>query len=167
MFRLIIKKITILFCVNFIFSISFSQSIPQVDIKKLSGENFNTKDLYNDGKPMIISFWATWCAPCKKELNAIAEVYEDWQAETGVKLIAISIDDSRNTQKVAPYVNTQEWEYEVYLDPNGDFKRALNVNTVPHTFLIDGSGSIVWQHNSYAPGNEDELFIKIKEIANP
>jgi cytochrome c biogenesis protein CcmG/thiol:disulfide interchange protein DsbE len=147
-----------------IFFIATQAQLPAVDVKTMSGETFNTKDIANDGKPIVISFWATWCAPCKKELVNIAEVYEEWQKETGVKLIAISIDDTRNMQKVAPYVNTQEWTYEVYLDPNGDFKRAMNVNTVPHTFLIDGSGNIVWQHTSYNPGDEEELLLKIKEL---
>lgn len=157
-------KITLFFCFGLLFFGQAQQSLPSVNVKTLSGETFNTKDISNNGNPIVISFWATWCAPCKKELVAIAEVYEEWQKETGVKLIAISIDDARNMQKVAPYVNTQEWIYDVYLDPNGDFKRAMNVNTVPHTFLIDGTGNIVWQHTSYTPGSEDELFEKIKAL---
>jgi thiol-disulfide isomerase/thioredoxin len=116
------------------------------------------------GKVLVVNFWATWCAPCKRELNAIAEVYEDWQAKTGVKLLAISIDDSRSMNRVAPYVNGQGWEYEVYLDPNGDLKRAMNVQNVPHTFLLDGSGKVVWQHNVYNPGDENELYAKVKEL---
>jgi len=139
--------------------------IPAVDVKKVAGENFNTADLNNDGKPMIISFWATWCKPCVQELNTIAEEYEEWQKETGVKLIAISTDDSRNSARVAPFVNARSWEYEVYLDPNGDFKRALNVNNIPHTFLVNGKGEIVWQHNSYTPGDEEELYQLLKKTA--
>ncbi|MCB0784245.1 MAG: TlpA family protein disulfide reductase, partial [Flavobacteriales bacterium] len=104
-------------------------------------------------------------APCKRELNTIAEVYDDWKDETGVKLIAISIDDARSMARVAPYVNGQDWDYEVYLDPNGDFKRAMNVNNVPHTFLVDGSGTIVWQHNNYSAGDEAELLEKVREVA--
>ncbi|GAB4377897.1 MAG: hypothetical protein Kow0075_07160 [Salibacteraceae bacterium] len=141
------------------------RSIPPVDVKTLDNTTFNTGNISNDGKPIIISFWATWCSPCKRELNAIAEVYEDWQEETGVKLIAISIDDARNMRKVKPYVNGQGWEYEVYIDANADFKRAMNVNNVPHTFLIDGNGYIVWQHNSYAPGDEDELYALVQKLA--
>lgn len=142
-----------------------NNAVPAVDVQKLDGSTFNTGKIENDGKPVIINFWATWCSPCKRELNNIAEMYEEWQDETGVKIIAISIDDARNMAKVAPYVNGKGWEYEVYIDPNGDFKRALGVNNVPHTFLVDGDGNIVWQHNSYSEGDEYELFELVQKLA--
>ena len=143
-----------------------SKTVPAVDIKKLNGTTFNKKNIENDGKPIIINFWATWCSPCKRELNNIAEVYEDWVEETGVKLIAVSIDDTRNMAKVAHYVNGKGWEYDVYIDPNGDFKRSLGVNNIPHTFLVDGKGNIVWQHNSYSEGDEDELLELVEKLSN-
>ena len=115
---------------------------------------------------MVMSFWATWCKPCKKELNAIAEVYDDWQDETGVKLIAISIDDSRSMSKVAPYVNSSDWDYEIYLDQNSDLKRAMGVSTVPHTFLINGDGKIVWNHKGYIDGDEEKLFEEIQNLVS-
>lgn len=163
------KKTFLLIAFAVFVNISFSQDkareIPSVIIKNISGESFNTADIKNDGKPIIISFWATWCSPCKRELNNIAEIYDEWQEETGVKLIAISIDDARNAQKVRPYVNGQSWEYEVYIDSNHDFKRAMNVNNVPHTFLINNKGEIVWQHNSYSEGDELELYEHVKKLA--
>jgi len=138
--------------------------LPAVDVKTLDGKTFSTGDIDNDGKPVIISFWATWCKPCVLELSTIAETYDEWQEETGVKLIAISIDDARNTSKVQPLVNGKDWDYEVYLDPNGDLKRAMNVNTVPHTFLLNGNKEVVYQHNSYAPGDEQHLYDKVKAL---
>ncbi|NUM49772.1 MAG: TlpA family protein disulfide reductase [Flavobacteriales bacterium] len=162
------KKIVCTFCVVISSVGLFAQNgrgIPEAEVKDLKGSSFNTKNLSNEGKPMVINFWATWCTPCKKELNNIAEVYDEWQEETGVKIVAVSIDDTRNMSKVAPYVNSKSWEYEVYLDPNGDFKRALNVNNVPHTFLINGKGEIVWQHNSYSEGDEHELYELIKKLS--
>lgn len=137
--------------------------LPSAVVKTLDGSSIDTKDFDNDGKPMIISFWATWCKPCVLELNTIMDEYADWQEETGVKLIAISIDDARNTAKVAPFVNGKGWDYEVYLDPNGDFKRVMNVNTVPHTFVLNGENQVVWSHNAYAPGDEEHLYEIVKE----
>ncbi len=140
-------------------------TIPAVNVKSTEGLTVSTASFSNDGKPIIISFWATWCKPCLKELKAISEDYEEWQDSTGVKLIAISIDDARNSSRVLPVVNTFGWEFEVYLDKNQDFKRAMNVNNVPHTFLINGEGKIVYQHTSYTEGDEVELYEKVKKIA--
>jgi peroxiredoxin len=144
----------------------FAQSdIPQVTIKTLDGKNFSTSEITNDGKPVILSFWALWCKPCQKELDAFNENYADWQEETGVKIYAVSIDDSRSTARVMPLVNGKAWEFDVLLDPNSDLKRAMNVNMIPHTFLLDGDGKIVAQHTSYFEGAEYELYEKVKEIA--
>ena len=147
-------------------TISFAQikNLPNVDVKKIDGSSFNFKNIDNNGNPIVISFWATWCKPCTKELNNIAELYEDWKDETNVKLVAVSIDDRRSQSKVAPYVNSSGWEYEIYIDPNSDLKRSMGVSTVPHTFLLDKNKQIIWQHRGYVEGDEDELFDEILKL---
>ena len=142
--------------------LSYSQ-LPNVVVKDLNGNPINLSEL-KLGHPIIISFWATWCAPCKRELNTIHEVYEEWQSETGVELIAISIDDQKTINSVPVYVNGKGWEYIVLMDPNGDIKRAMGVNNVPHTFLIDKNGNIVYSHNNYAPGDEEKLYLEVKKL---
>jgi len=150
----------------FLTIVSFGQKpqIPAVQIKTVDGKPFNTSEISNDG-PIIIDFWATWCKPCVLELNTIAEDYEDLVEETGVKIYAVSIDNSRTSSRVAPFVNTNEWEYEVLLDPNSDFKRAMNVVNVPHVFILNKKGEIVQQHTSYSPGDEEHLFELIRKLA--
>lgn len=154
---------TVLFALSLSISVSAQAKIPAVEIQDMEFSSFNTADLHNDGKPFIIDFWATWCAPCKAELNAISDEWPDWE-ETGVKIFAISIDNSRTVNTVPSYVYGQDWPFTVLLDVNSEFRRAMNVNNVPHVFLCDGNGKVVWQHNSYSPGDEEELLELVKKL---
>ena len=159
------KKIIASIITALIFTVSFGQNdLPDVKLKTLTGDEirFNTLGKNND-TILIVSLWATWCVPCIQELEAISEQYDDRQKETPFKLIAISIDDSRTAQRVKPFVKGRGWPFEIYLDINSDLKRALNINDVPHVFIIK-NGKIVYQHNGYVAGNEEELFEKMKTL---
>jgi cytochrome c biogenesis protein CcmG/thiol:disulfide interchange protein DsbE len=166
------RKLLLVVTVSLISNLSIAQStatktdVGHTIVKTLEGTDFNTADITNDGKPFIIDFWATWCKPCVAELDAINENYKQWQEETGIKVFAVSIDDSRSMSRVGPYVAGKGWDYTILLDPNGDFKRAMNVNSVPHTFLFDGNGKLVAQHNNYSAGDEDNLYEEIKKLSS-
>jgi thiol-disulfide isomerase/thioredoxin len=141
-----------------------AQRLPQIEVKTLGGTKVPIASLHQMGKPTIVSFWATWCKPCINELNSLAERYDELQEELGVTLVAVSIDDSRTSPKVGPFVAGQGWDYTVVLDPNSDLRRAMGVNNVPHTFLLNGAGEIVWQVNKYVPGEEEVLISEIRKL---
>lgn len=145
-------------------SVSAFAELPSVQLKDINGKRVDTAKLDNDGKPYIISFFATWCKPCLRELDAINEQYVDWQDETGMKLVAVSIDKAQDESKVKPLVNSKGYEYEVLLDPNGDFKRAMGVNMVPTVFVIDGNNNIVETRTQYTDGSEEHLIEAIREL---
>jgi len=164
------KKISVLLLLLVVSSAIHAQNVftykklPSVNIKDMKGQPFSTDSITNNGKPIIVSFWATWCKPCVRELTTISDVYDDWVKETVVKLVAVSIDDSRSVPLVAPMINGKGWEYQVLLDPNSDFKRAMNVVTVPQTFLLNGKGEVVWQHTTFAEGDELELINLVRKL---
>ncbi len=159
-----IMKKFLLAVVALFLSVSAFAELPSVQLKDINGKRVDTAKLDNDGKPYIISFFATWCKPCLRELDAVNEVYPDWQDETGMKLIAVSIDKAQDESKVKPLVNSKGYEYEVLLDPNGDFKRAMGVNMVPTVFIIDGNNNVVDTRTQYTDGSESHLIEKIREL---
>jgi len=141
------------------------KKMPNVKVKDINGKEVDVAAISNDGKPMVFMFWATWCGPCIKELNSVADLYEDWQDETGVKIYAVTIDDSRASSRIKPFVEGKRWEYEILLDPNQELMRAVGFSNPPFTALVNGDGDIVWTHNSYIDGDEYELEEKLKEIS--
>ena len=158
------RKLLLLFFI--VLGAQYTQAqLPKITLKDINGKSVRTDTLSNGGKPFIIDFFATWCKPCNRELDAIHEVYADWQEETGVKIYAVSIDQAQNINKVKPLVDNHGWEYEVLLDPNGDLKRALGIQMIPYVLIVDGKGNIVYKHNGYTDGAEEELIEKVRELS--
>lgn len=142
----------------------FAQSLPSANVKTLQGQVINVQELGKTGKITVISFWATWCSPCKKELDAIKDYYPEWQEKYGMELVAISVDDARTAAKIPAMVEEKGWEYRMLHDANKEFQQTANVSSVPYTILLDQSGNIVFEHIGYSPGDELELEEQIKAI---
>lgn len=144
---------------------SDKKTLPSVSLRTVDGEQINTGSLGIKG-PIIITFWASWCPTCKRELGTLNELYTDWKDETGVTIVAVSVDDEKTKNNVPTLVDASGWEFLVLMDSNSDFKRAMGVNNTPHTFLINENGEIVYSRNNYAPGDEDLLYealVKLKK----
>jgi len=141
------------------------QTMPEIILKNVNGKNVNTADFSKNGKITIISFWATWCTPCKKELTNINDnMLTDWKAKYDVVMVAVCTDDSKNLLKVKPFVDGQSWDFDCLLDVNKDLQHALNALLIPFTVLIDKNGKIVYTHTGYNEGDEFILEEKIKAL---
>lgn len=142
-----------------------SKTLPDATVKTLDGKSVQIKSYVGKGKITILSFWATWCAPCKREMDAISEVYGDWKKDYDVQFLAVTIDTQRDLPKVKPMVTTKGWPYIFLSDAANQLKTALNFQTIPQTYLIDQKGNIVYEHTGYNPGDELDLEEKIKALA--
>lgn len=139
--------------------------VPSVTVENSKGESVNTSSLLKYKTPVIISFWSTSCKPCIRELDAIYDALPDWLEEVEFKVVAVSTDDSRQLAKAKSFAEGRGWgeDFTLLFDKNQDFMRAMNVPVVPHVFVLDASGKIVFSHNSYVQGGEAELFEAVKK----
>lgn len=132
-------------------------TVPSATLKTMEGQSVDLADYVGQGHPVIVSLWATWCKPCLQELDAIAEIYSEWQEEWQVELLAISVDDPRQAAKIAPLVSTRQWPYRILHDAGQQLRRSLQYNSIPQVYLLDAQGRIVYEHAGYTPGSEYEL----------
>jgi len=148
------------------FAASAQKTIPSVNVKTLDGQTVNLQEYAKkSGKIIIIDFWATWCSPCKKELDTVAEYYEEWQEAYDVELLAITIDNQRALPKVPGIVESKGWEYTIFAGNEETMRNAFNFQTIPQTLVADKKGNIVFEHNGYVPGDEKELEKAVRKAA--
>ena len=142
--------------------VSAMAQLPSAKLKNALGKSVNATSISNDGKPFIVSFFATWCPPCMNELATISKVYDDWRKQTGVKIFSVSVDQAIDEAKVYALFERSNYSYELLLDQNGEFAQAMKVSSIPHMFLFDGNGKLVYTHVGFSNGDEAELLEKIK-----
>tara|TARA_B100000886_G_scaffold320572_1_gene262140 strand:- start:2038 stop:2526 length:489 start_codon:yes stop_codon:yes gene_type:complete len=153
-----LKKIIISCILSLLSFNSNSQKyIPDISLKTINSESVKSLELINQNGFTIISFWATWCIPCINELDAINEVISDWNEKENIKVLAISTDDPRSIKRVRPMLNGKDWDFEVILDSNQQFKRAMGVVGIPNT-IVTYKSEIIHRRIGYTPGEEMDLY---------
>ena len=155
-------------CGLFVLTTAFNgptKAFPSVEVKTLTGKKVDITEYLGNDKITIVSFWATWCSPCKRELDAFSEFYEDWKDEYNVEILAVTIDDARTLAKVPGMVESKGWEFVVLTDAAQNTLKALSFQTIPQTFLVDQKGEIVYTHSGYTPGDEYEMEDYIQKLA--
>ncbi|MCF8449488.1 MAG: TlpA family protein disulfide reductase [Taibaiella sp.] len=143
-----------------------AQELPTTQVKEVtSGKKVPFSQTIEKGKITVVSFWATWCVPCKKEIKNISLKLDDWKKEVDFNYMTVSIDEARAEGLVRTYGISQGWKFPYFLDANSDLKRSLNFQSVPFTIIVDKEGKIAWKHIGYEEGGENEVIAKVKELA--
>ena len=158
------------FALVFSFSLTASAQeeraeMPDVELKTMDGQTVKLKDYIKEGELTYVTFWATWCSPCKKELDDMIDLHEEWKTKYNMNIVAVSVDDQRTTSKVKGTVDAKGWEYQVLCDPNQLCYQKLNFQSVPQSFLIDKNGKIAQSHTGYKDGDLYELEKHLEELS--
>ncbi len=160
----IMKKLILILVLTFSVPFFAQHQMPNVALKNLKGEIVNSNlDFQKKDVLYVYSFWATWCAPCVQELDAISDVYGDWKSKINIEVIAVSVDDARTEKRVKPLVNGKGWEYTILLDTNQELKRSLSIANVPYIVVVKNN-QIVHIQNGHSAGGEMEFFEKLKSL---
>ena len=158
------KKLLLSLTLILVAGVAMAQ-VPSVKVENGKGEAVDTADLVDGKTPIIISFWATTCKPCIRELDAINDAYPDWIEEADFRVVAVSTDDSRFSSQARALVEGHGWsDFTVLYDKNQALMRAMNVTLTPQVFVVDKNGKIVYSHTGYSPGNEEELIEAIMKL---
>ena len=154
------KKTVFILGLIFVSSIlSQNKIIPNIDVKLITGKTIKISSILKDG-PILINFWATWCAPCKKEMRYLSRFQKKYDNFT---VLSISEDKTRSFSRVKSFIRSNNYNFIVGLDPNGILFRQLGAQVVPTNILIDTDRTILWQHQGYLPGDEKIIESEIKK----
>lgn len=142
-----------------------AQAAPDFQLKDIQSKPVRLSTV-NQGKGVVMNFWATWCIPCRDEMSALTSLYDHY-SEQSISFLAVSVDDQKSAAKVRPYVKSRQYPFTILLDTDNAVKRLYQVNVIPTTVLIDSNGKIVWFHTGYRKGDEKELEQEIQKLLAP
>ena len=142
--------------------VEIENKLPKMSLKMLNGKSTNVYSFLEDG-PILINFWATWCAPCIKEMKYL-DKYNKKYAESGFQIVSINTDTPRSLSKVKSFVKSRKYSFEVLTDPKSEFIRKAGGKVLPYLLLVNTDGTIFRRHMGYSPGDEITLEKEIGEL---
>lgn len=130
------------------------------NLKTLEGANIQLKDILSTEGTILI-FWSTNSTHSCNNLENLQDSWVENVKSYGVNLVAICVNNPGKWEIVKPYVAGKDWEFDTYIDINGNLKRALGVTTTPYTILLDGDQNIKCRYPGYCSGDENQICEKI------
>ena len=136
--------------------------LPDLSVRLLDGKKVRLSALLEEG-PLLVSFWATWCAPCKKEMIFLEEFHQKYN-ENSFRVLAISTDSPKSMSKVKSYIRAKKHTFLVGIDPNQDIAKKMNALLMPTTLILNKDRKVSWYHQGFIPGDEKEIEAQIRAV---
>ena len=136
--------------------------LPDLSVRLLDGKQVRLSALLEEG-PLLVSFWATWCAPCKKEMIFLEEFHQKYN-ENSFRVLAISTDSPKSMSKVKSYIRAKKYTFLVGIDPNQEIAKKMNVLLMPTTLILNKDRKVSWYHQGFIPGDEKEIEAQIRAV---
>ena len=136
--------------------------LPDLSVKLLDGKQVRLSVLLEEG-PLLVSFWATWCAPCKKEMIFLEEFHQKY-SENSFRVLAISTDSPKSMSKVKSYIRAKKYTFLVGIDPNQEIAKKMNALLMPTTLILNKDRKVSWYHQGFIPGDEKEIEAQIRAV---
>ncbi len=152
-------KIFIFFLLlTFSFSLPLHAQIPELEVvEDTMGITRQLSEYLESDKNYIISFWATWCAPCKREYDAWKEYASEWAENHQVEILAVSIDIESSIDRGMEIWATKEWKGQLLFADQNSAQTAFDFALIPQYFLYDTERNIVYEGSGYATGDAEAL----------
>ena len=136
--------------------------LPDLSVRLLDGKQVRLSALLEEG-PLLVSFWATWCAPCKKEMIFLEEFHQKYN-ENSFRVLAISTDSPKSMSKVKSYIRAKKYTFLVGIDPNQEIAKKMNALLMPTTLILSKDRKVSWYHQGFIPGDEKEIEAQIRTV---
>ena len=136
--------------------------LPDLSVRLLDGKQVRLSELLEEG-PLLVSFWATWCAPCKKEMRFLEEFHQKYN-ENSFRVLAISTDSPKSMSKVKSYIRAKKHTFLVGIDPNQEIAKKMNALLMPTTLILNKDRKVSWYHQGFIPGDEKEIEAQIRAV---
>ncbi len=154
--------IIIAMCLLIMSAVAQKPAMPSAQLRTLDGVVVNTSEIFAVDETTLLVFWRSEDGKCCENLDLLQEAWNDQLKNKNVRLVAVCVDARGSYSHVKPLVKGRGWDFDAYIDLNGDFRRSMAVNLLPCTILLDEKLNVICRHDGFCTGAADMICEKVE-----